>query len=226
MKTIIAITLALASTSAMADTTARMTELKSATAFTSLGVLGLVAAGPVGMFVGAISGAYISEQFKQADQLGTAELAHTKIEQELLATQLTITQQQGFVPREYSAPENLPLQILFLSGADTLTDQGKQQVLSLARFLAQNPQLSIRLTGHSDPRGTDDYNDILSYQRALTIQLALEQVGIENERVSLSAYGSAYATAQGGTADSYALDRRVDISLIINEQDQVAMTTR
>lgn len=225
MKKAIAITLALASTSALADTApTKVTELKQATAFTSLGVLGVAAAGPVGMLVGAIGGAYIGEQIKKADGMEALELANANTEAQLkkITRDLDLRNQE-MARLEQATLESLQLQILFPTGSDELTPQGKQQVLSLARFLVQNSNLQIHLQGHSDPRGTDEYNDVLSHQRALSIQSALEQVGIDTQRISVTAHGSAYSTATRGNLDSYAFDRRVEIEIIKRENNALAM---
>lgn len=225
MKKAIAITLALASTSALADTApTKVTELKQATAFTSLGVLGVVAAGPVGMLVGAIGGAYIGEQIKKADGMEALELANANTEAQLKKVTRDLgLRNQEMARLEQATLESLQLQILFPTGSDELTPQGKQQVLSLARFLVQNSHLQIHLQGHSDPRGTDEYNDVLSHQRALSIQVALEQVGIDTQRISVTAHGSAYSTATRGNLESYAFDRRVEIEIIKQESNALAM---
>lgn len=223
-KKVIAISLALASGSAMAETTStKVTELKQATAFTGLGVVGLVAGGPIGMFVGAVTGAYVGEQLKKADAMDSMELAKTQTEYQLQAANLELTSRDAELAQlEQAALESLQLQILFLTGSDKLTPQGHQQVLALASFLVQNPHLQIHLTGHSDPRGTDEYNDVLSHQRAVSIQNALEQVGIDLARISVTAHGSAYSTATRGNLDSYAFDRRVDIEIVKSESAKVA----
>jgi outer membrane protein OmpA-like peptidoglycan-associated protein len=226
MKKIIALSLAISSSAAMADPAPlTMTEAKQATAFTSLGILGTVAAGPVGLLIGAVSGAYLGEQIKKADSLQALELAKAETEhnlhevsRELAARDIQLAQ------LEQSTLENLQLQILFMTGSDTVTRSGKQQVHALASFLVKNPHLQIHLTGHTDPRGTDDYNDVLSYQRALSIQHALEQVGIEPQRIRVSAQGSAYSTATRGNLDSYAFDRRVDIEILTPQKDSIAMS--
>lgn len=226
MKKVIAITLVLASTSALADTApAKTTGLKQATAFTSLGLLGLAAAGPFGMIAGAASGAYVGEQIKKADSVNLLAAAKADTDMQLRKTTRDLNERSQELARlEQAALESLQLQILFPTGADELTPQGRQQVISLGRFLVQNPQLHIHLSGHSDPRGTDEYNDVLSYQRALSIQDALEQVGIDVSRISVTGYGSAYSNATRGNLDSYAFDRRVEIEILKPEGNAVAMS--
>lgn len=234
MKKVIAMTLALTTTSlltataANADTatatTSKVTEAKQATAFTSMGLIGLAAGGPIGMFVGAISGAYIGEQIKKADGMESLELAKANTENQLQIANLELeSRNQELAQLEQATLENLQLQILFLTGSDSLTPQGQQQVFALANFLTQNPHLQIHLTGHSDPRGTDEYNDVLSHERALSIQAALQQAGVENKRISVTAHGSAFSKATRGNLDSYAFDRRVDIEILKPESDNLAI---
>lgn len=226
MNKIIAITLALASTTALADTAPRKaTEAKQATAFTSLGLVGLAAGGPVGMFVGALSGAYVGEQIKKADSLEQLQMAKANTESQLKKIAGDLYQRDQQLARlEQATLENLQLQILFPTGSDELTPQGKQQVISLGRFLVQNPHMLIRLKGHSDPRGTDEYNDVLSHQRALSIQDALEQVGIDTQRIRVTAHGSAYSNAVRGNLDSYVFDRRVEVEILNPAENAYAMT--
>lgn len=226
MKKVIAMTLALASTAAMADSpNTRITEIKQATAFAGLGVLGLVAAGPVGLFVGAASGAYVGEQLKKADSLEALELAKAATEADLQQVNRELANRNlELVQLEETTLASLQVQILFPTGSDKLTPHGKQQVISLASFLVQNPHLNIHLTGHSDPRGTDEYNDVLSHQRALSIQEALEEVGINSQRISVTAHGSAFSTATRGNLESYAFDRRVEIEIVRQENNTLAMS--
>lgn len=226
MKKVIALSLAITSSAVMADSPAlTKTEAKQATAFTSLGLIGAVAGGPIGLLIGGTAGAYLGDQMKKADSLEAVELARAEAEQDLLqVTRELDARDTQLAQLEQSALANLQLQILFMTGSDDLTAQGQQQVHALANFLVANPHLKIHLTGHADPRGTDDYNDVLSQQRALSIQHALEQVGINGQRISVSAQGSAYSTATRGNLDSYAFDRRVDIEILNPESDRVAMS--
>lgn len=230
MKKVIAMTLALTTTTALAasgahaENTSKITEAKQATAFTSMGLIGLAAGGPIGMFVGALSGAYIGEQIKKADGMESLELAKANTENQLQeANRELANRSQELAQLEQTTLENLQLQILFLTGSDSLTPQGQAQVLALATFLNQNPHLKIHLTGHSDPRGTDEYNDVLSHERALSIQAALQQEGVAHKRISVSAHGSAHSTATRGNLDSYAFDRRVDIEIVKPETGNLAV---
>jgi outer membrane protein OmpA-like peptidoglycan-associated protein len=112
------------------------------------------------------------------------------------------------------------LLIQFMTGRDELTPVAKSQLANLASFLVSNPDARIHLSGHADPRGTDDYNDLLSYQRALNTKRALHELGVNPARVSISAHGSAFSQAIRGRLETYAYDRRVDIQVYKEEVRQ------
>ena len=111
------------------------------------------------------------------------------------------------------ALDKLEFQVLFHTGADQLTNRGQARVAALASFLQQHPGLSVRLTGHADPRGTDEYNNVLSDERALSVQKSLEAAGISEYRIERRAFGSLESSSQKGDFEAYAMDRRVEIEI-------------
>jgi peptidoglycan-associated lipoprotein len=70
---------------------------------------------------------------------------------------------------------------------------------------------SIVLTGHADPRGTDEYNYELGMRRANTVKSALVGLGVEGSRIDARSRGE--ADAKGVDEATWAEDRRVDVSL-------------
>ena len=69
---------------------------------------------------------------------------------------------------------------------------------------------SITLTGHSDPRGTEEYNLALSDRRGQSVRDRLQRVGVNTGAVRLVPKGELEAT---GTDESgWAKDRRVDVT--------------
>ncbi len=72
----------------------------------------------------------------------------------------------------------------------------------------KNPALV--LTGHSDPRGTEEYNLALSDRRAQAVRDRLQRIGANPASVRLVPKGELEAT---GTDESgWAKDRRVDFT--------------
>ena len=183
------------------------------------------------MIIGALGGVFVAEQIKQVDEqedltmaLAQAEKHADILSAELVARNQALTEQEERLTQlQELALDKLQLQVMFHTGSDVLTDQGKAQVESLASFLQQNRELAIQLNGHADPRGTDEYNNVLSHYRAKSVQLQLEGAGIAPNRIAVSAFGSGQSKAQNGDLEAYALERRVDINIVQPSQDAMAM---
>lgn len=69
----------------------------------------------------------------------------------------------------------------------------------------------MRLVGHADPRGTDDYNMGLGQRRAGSVSAYLVKKGLPEARMETSSRGELDAT--GSDEQGWAKDRRVDILL-------------
>jgi len=70
---------------------------------------------------------------------------------------------------------------------------------------------SMRLVGHADPRGGDEYNLALGGRRADSVKLTLIESGLEENRISSTSRGEMDAT--GTDEAGWAEDRRVDVLL-------------
>lgn len=70
---------------------------------------------------------------------------------------------------------------------------------------------TIRLTGHTDPRGTVEYNDKLGMARAKKIKRHLVRRGVEGERILTASLGEYHASP---FPQYWETDRRVDIELV------------
>ena len=59
----------------------------------------------------------------------------------------------------------------------------------VARILAENPEVSLTLAGHTDLVGPDDYNHDLAWDRATAVEEALIARGVSADRLTVTAYG-------------------------------------
>lgn len=195
--------------------------VKGAATFYSAAIIGGMAAGPVGFFLGAIGGAHLAEKDKD----------FTDTREQLAATQNNIvaleaevqSKQSQIVKLEKSAIERLEFSVRFATGTDELSEQDKQRVQALATYLKDNPELSIRLDGHADPRGTDEYNNLLSQERARGVAKIFEDHGIQHERIQWFAHGSSLSSAYNGDLEAYAMERKVDIEIYAGQDRDVAL---
>jgi peptidoglycan-associated lipoprotein len=70
---------------------------------------------------------------------------------------------------------------------------------------------SMRLIGHADPRGDEEYNMVLGGRRADNVKAAIAQAGMDSSRMASTSRGEMDATGTDET--SWERDRRVDIML-------------
>lgn len=77
-----------------------------------------------------------------------------------------------------------------------------------AAVLAANAAVKIRISGHADERGSDEYNLALGNRRAAAAKRYLESKGIDGSRIEVISYGEERPLKQGTDEDAYAANRR------------------
>lgn len=80
-----------------------------------------------------------------------------------------------------------------------------------ARYLAANPSVSIRLEGHTDERGTSEYNLALGQRRSEAVRNIMLVLGVRDDQVEAVSFGKEAPRAMGSTEEAWAQNRRVDI---------------
>ncbi len=101
--------------------------------------------------------------------------------------------------------------VLFDTGRATLKPGADLTLERLAEFLKSNAQTRILIEGHTDGRGSDEYNDELSRQRADAVAAALIRRGVPADSVRAIGRGKAFPVATNDTAAGRQQNRRVEI---------------
>jgi outer membrane protein OmpA-like peptidoglycan-associated protein len=86
-------------------------------------------------------------------------------------------------------------------------------------FLKQYPDLRYEIQGHTDSRGEDDYNLLLSAARAATVRAYLLNKGIPDGNLIAIGYGESRPIADNNTAQGRAKNRRVEFKFIESLQE-------
>lgn len=76
--------------------------------------------------------------------------------------------------------------------------------------LQARPEFRIRITGHTDERGSSEYNLALGLRRAAELKAYLVANGIEAARIDISSMGEERPAAQGSNEAAWALNRRAE----------------
>jgi peptidoglycan-associated lipoprotein len=80
-----------------------------------------------------------------------------------------------------------------------------------ARFLASNPNAQVRLEGHTDERGSREYNIGLGERRAQAVRRVLQLQGAGAQQLTTVSYGEERPAATGSDEESWRLNRRVEL---------------
>jgi peptidoglycan-associated lipoprotein len=80
-------------------------------------------------------------------------------------------------------------------------------------ILQANPSVRIRVAGHTDERGSDEYNLALGQRRAATVKRYLIDHGIADARIETISYGEERPVAQGSDESAYAQNRRAEFEI-------------
>jgi len=92
--------------------------------------------------------------------------------------------------------------------------QNDQAVLDRkAAIMGANPGLRVRISGHADERGSDEYNLALGNRRAGAAKRYLEGKGVDGSRVDVISYGEERPLEQGSTEEAYAANRRDEFEI-------------
>jgi peptidoglycan-associated lipoprotein len=81
-------------------------------------------------------------------------------------------------------------------------------------ILQANPNLRIRVHGHCDERGSDEYNLALGNRRATSVKQYLVNRGIDASRIDTQSWGEERPIAQGMTEDAWSQNRRAEFEIV------------
>lgn len=101
--------------------------------------------------------------------------------------------------------------ILFNFDSHILGNDARPVLQKVGDWLKENPSAKVRIEGHCDERGTDEYNLALGEERARSAQSYLERLGVERSRIEIATYGSHRPRDQRSTEAAWAKNRRDEI---------------
>lgn len=100
--------------------------------------------------------------------------------------------------------------ILYATSSSVLNDKSKFILKGFARFLKQNPTISVAIQGHTDDVGDDAKNMQLSEERAQGVKNYLVSLGIDKARLSAKGFGETQPKVPNTDTASRAKNRRTD----------------
>ncbi len=155
----------------------------------------------LGATVGGVTGALIGRKMDKQAEAMKSSVPDAKIERV----------GEGFVV-EFSD------KILFGLDKSDLNAEAKRSLDKMITVLNDYPDTNIEVQGHTDSKGTDDYNEKLSRRRADSVVGYLRTKGVSSSRLSTKAYGELAPKYTNDTEDGASQNRRVEFLVYANEK--------
>ncbi|HEY9554146.1 OmpA family protein [Allosphingosinicella sp.] len=148
-----------------------------------------------------------------ADARATAEAA--RAETERLRDQMKQTQLGA----------TLVLQdVVFETARAELKPGAEQRLAPLVSYLQANPEVRVRIDGHTDSRGSTAYNQRLSEARAASVRARLASLGVDPSRIQAIGHGEATPVASNSTTAGRQQNRRVEVTLVGQQATNLAIS--
>jgi peptidoglycan-associated lipoprotein len=93
----------------------------------------------------------------------------------------------------------------------TLDDASVALLKQHGQYLSDNPGERARLEGHTDERGSREYNIALGERRSVSVQSILTAQGAAQEQLTPVSFGEERPAEAGMSESAYAQNRRVEI---------------
>lgn len=149
----------------------------------------------IGSVVGGIAGYEIASYMDQQEQQLNAVAAQSQA--------MSVSRTQNVLTATFKADA------LFDFDSAILKPGAFAEIDRVARVLNDYPQTVVRVEGHTDSQGTEEYNQRLSERRANAVKNALIQRGIHPQRIVALGFGESMPISSND-----AQNRRVVVSII------------
>ncbi len=106
--------------------------------------------------------------------------------------------------------------IYFQFDSAKISEESLSTLEAHGSFIASNGNVSVRLEGHSDERGSREYNIALGDRRAQSVRRVLLFQGASVDQLETISYGEEKPAMSGHTDDAWSKNRRVELVYQVN----------
>ena len=103
--------------------------------------------------------------------------------------------------------------VLFDTASFTLKPGAREKLAKISGILLAHPGLTLQIEGHTDSVGSDEFNQRLSEQRAISVRDFLADQGVAPSLITARGFGKTEPVATNETAEGRQRNRRVEIVL-------------
>lgn len=98
-----------------------------------------------------------------------------------------------------------------------LTASAKELLTQVGDILLKEPRFTITVAGHTDARGTEDYNMTLGSKRSEKVKEFLVAYGVSSSRMETVSYGKENPKVEGQSEEAFAQNRRANFKVNIKK---------
>ena len=117
--------------------------------------------------------------------------------------------------------EKIANQSLFEFNSDKISEDNHAGLDVVAKFLQETPNVTVKIEGHTDNIGSQEYNQDLSERRAKSVAKYLIDKGVEEDRITTEGFGFSKPIASNKTAEGRAKNRRTEMKFTINDVEEI-----
>ena len=141
----------------------------------------------------------------------TVVKTNTIIEKEIIRDTITIIKE---VPVEIQKTMADLSNTMFDFDKYVIKEAAKGPLNSVVKWLQENPDVKVEISGHTDSRGSAEYNQKLSENRAKAVYEYFISQGVSKWRLSYAGYGKEKPIATNETDEGRAQNRRVELQIV------------
>lgn len=154
----------------------------------------------LGAVIGGSAGALIGQRMDRKAKELEEQLANAEVER--VGEGIKVTFDSG---------------LLFDFDSAALRSNAQQNLAEFAESMKEFEDTDILIVGHTDAKGSEEYNQDLSERRAKSAGDYLEQQGLTSSRLMVTGKGESEPVASNETAEGRQQNRRVEVAIFANE---------
>jgi outer membrane protein OmpA-like peptidoglycan-associated protein len=123
------------------------------------------------------------------------------------------TLSKSLVQNKPVVPQNLLIYFAFDKSEFSSGVETNKYFEESMKYMFQNTEATISITGYTDAIGSDEYNQALSYRRAKSVQSYFEEKGIPSAKIIILSKGEKEPAEDNNTISGRAKNRRTVITI-------------
>jgi peptidoglycan-associated lipoprotein len=151
-----------------------------------------------------------ADSIARADAARQAEIARAQAEQDSLRAVREREQRES--AQNVDAMKVLGATIFYDFDRSDLTEAARSLLLAKVPVLQAQSSVRLRITGHTDNRGSSEYNLALGLRRAAEAKAFLVNKGIDASRLEITSMGAEQPAVEGNNEEAWSRNRRAEFA--------------